>query len=199
MANTSRPYHHGDLERAVIDGAVDEVQKEGIAGVSMRRIARRAGVSHAAIAYRFGDKTGVFTAVATEGFRLQADMLRSSANGVDDFLRGGQAYITFALAHPGYFEVMFRPYLYRGDDPSLLDAKGAAFEVLSGTARASLGEHAGEEEVSALALAGWCMSHGFATLALTSNILELRNADPIAVAEKIRTGTVALGKLAAKL
>ncbi|WP_235733355.1 TetR/AcrR family transcriptional regulator [Mycolicibacterium neoaurum] len=198
MANTSRPYHHGDLERAVIDGAVDEVQTAGIAGVSMRRIARRAGVSHAAIAYRFGDKTGVFTAVATEGFRLQADMLRSSANGVDDFLRGGQAYITFALTHPGYFEVMFRPYLHRGDDPSLLDAKGAAFEVLHGTARASLGEQAGEEEVSALALAGWSMSHGFATLALTSNILELRNADPNAVAEKIRTGTVALGKLAAK-
>ena len=72
-SGASRPYHHGELDRAAIDGAVEEVETVGVAAVSMRRIARRAGVSHAALAYQFGDKAGIFTAVATEGFRLQAD------------------------------------------------------------------------------------------------------------------------------
>lgn len=198
--SSPRPYHHGQLERAAIDGAVEEVQTVGVAAVSMRRIARRAGVSHAALAYQFGDKTGIFTAVATEGFRLQAEMIRAEANGADGFLRGGQGYIAFALTHRGHFEVMFRPYLYRSDDQALQDAKKAAFEILHDTARSSLESHLGapvsDGEVSALALAGWSLSHGFATLALTSNIVELRDADPAAVAEQINQGVIALGELA---
>lgn len=202
MATSPRPYHHGHLERAAIDGAVEEVRTVGVASVSMRRIARRAGVSHAALAYQFGDKTGIFTAVAAEGFRLQAEALGSGVNGPDGFLRGGQAYIAFALAYPGHFEVMFRPYLYRGDDPALLAAKEAAFGVLYDTARASLSaDRSGpvsDQEVSSLALAGWSLSHGFATLALTSNIVELRDADPSAVVESIKQGVIALGKLATR-
>jgi AcrR family transcriptional regulator len=201
-ANSRRPYHHGQLERAAIDGAVEEVQTVGVAAVSMRRIARRAGVSHAALAYQFGDKAGIFTAVATEGFRLQAAMIGSAATGPDGFLRGGQGYIAFALTHRGHFEVMFRPYLYRSNDPGLLAAKKAAFDVLYDTARASLEAHrpastpVSDDEVSSLALAGWSLSHGFATLALTSNISELRDADPSAVAEQVAQGVIALGELA---
>lgn len=82
----------------------------------MRRIARRAGVSYVALAYQFGDKTGIFTTVATEGFRFAADMIGSTATGPDAFMHAGQTYITFAITHRGHFEVMFRPYLYRGDD-----------------------------------------------------------------------------------
>lgn len=95
---------------------------------------------------------------------------------------------------------MFRPYLYRSDDGALADAKKGAFSVLHDTARASLEAHrrapVSDEEVSALALAGWSLSHGFATLALTSNILELRDADPTAAAAQINQGVIALGELA---
>jgi AcrR family transcriptional regulator len=195
-----RPYHHGHLERAAIDGAVEEVQTVGVGAVSMRRIARRAGVSHAALAYQFGDKAGIFTAVATEGFRLQAEMLRKDAEGPAGFLRGGQTYITFALTHRGHFEVMFRPYLCRSDDQALLAAKNAAFDVLHDAARASLeADRRGpvsDGDVSALALAGWSLSHGLATLALTSNIPDLRDADPAPVALQINQGVIALGELA---
>jgi AcrR family transcriptional regulator len=104
----------------------------------MCRIARRAGVSHAALAYKFGDKAGIFTAVAAEGFRLAAEMIGATADGPDGFVHGGQTYIAFALAHRGYVEVMFRPNLYRGDDPDLVAARAAAFEVLYGSARDSL-------------------------------------------------------------
>jgi AcrR family transcriptional regulator len=195
-----RPYHHGQLERAAIDGAVEEVETVGVAAVSMRRIARRAGVSHAALAYQFGDKRGIFTAVATEGFRLQAEMIGSAATGPDGFLRGGQAYIAFALAHRGHFEVMFRPYLYRSDEPKLVLARTAAFDVLYGTARTSLASHRSgpvtDDEVRGLALAGWSLSHGFATLALTANIPEKQDADPADLAAQITRGVIAMGELA---
>lgn len=194
-----RPYHHGQLDRAAIDGAVEEVETVGVAAVSMRRIARRAGVSHAALAYQFGDKAGIFTAVATEGFRLQAETIGAAAAGADGFLRGGQAYITFALTHRGYFEVMFRPNLYRGDDPKLLQAKTAAFDILYGTARANLASHrrgpVTDDDVRGLALAGWSISHGFATLALTANIPEHGDGDLAELAAQIAQGVITMGEL----
>lgn len=196
----ARPYHHGQLERAAIDGAVEEVETVGVAAVSMRRIARRAGVSHAALAYQFGDKAGIFTAVAAEGFRLQAEMIGPASDGPSGFINGGQAYIAFALAHRGYFEVMFRPYLYRGDDPKLVLAKDAAFDILFNTARSSLVSHrktpVTDDDVRGLVMAGWSLSHGFATLALTANISELRDADPAALAAQIAQGVITLGELA---
>lgn len=199
----SRPYHHGHLERAAIDGAIDEVETVGVAAVSMRRIARRAGVSHSALAYQFGDKAGIFTAVATEGFVLQADMIGSAATGPAGFMLGGQAYIEFALTHRGYFEVMFRPYLYRSDDPKLLTAKNTAFGILYDTARADLVSHRLEpvtdEAVRGLAMAGWSLSHGFATLALTANISQQLGTDPSALAAQIAQGVVALGELAKQI
>ena len=196
----ARPYHHGQLERAAIDGAVEEVETVGVAAVSMRRIARRAGVSHAALAYQFGDKAGIFTAVAAEGFRLQAEMIGPASDGPNGFINGGQAYIAFALAHRGYFEVMFRPYLYRGDDPKLVLAKDAAFDILFNTARSSLVSHrttpVTDDDVRGLVMAGWSVSHGFATLALAANISELRDADQAALAAQIAQGVITLGELA---
>ncbi|WP_445162749.1 TetR/AcrR family transcriptional regulator [Mycobacterium sp. Dal123C01] len=83
--------------RAARASAIEEGQTVGVAAVSIRRIARRAGVSHAALAYQFGDKRGIFTAVATEGFHLQAEMIGSAATGPDGFLRGGHVYIRSPL------------------------------------------------------------------------------------------------------
>lgn len=195
----TRPYHHGDLERAAIDGAVEEVRTVGVAAVSMRRIARRAGVSHAALAYQFGDKRGIFTAVAREGFRLAAEIIGAATTGPDGFLRGGQAYVEFALTHRGYFEVMFRPYLYRGDDPDLVAAKNAAFAVLYGGARASLTAYrpdgVSDADVNGLVLAGWSLSHGFATLALTGNLSEQFGTDTATLAAQMASGISTLGDL----
>jgi AcrR family transcriptional regulator len=200
MADTTKPYHHGQLERAGIEGAVEEVESVGVAAASMRRIARRAGVSHAALAYQFGDKAGIFTAVATEGFRLAANMIGATAAGPDGFVHGGQTYIEFALSHRGYFEVMFRPNLYRDDAPDLVAARTAAFEVLHGSAKASIeAYHPGSvanEEVQGLVLAGWSASHGFATLALTANLSEHLDGDTGALAAQVVRGFITMGELA---
>lgn len=198
--HATKPYHHGRLERVGIDGAVEEVESVGVAAASMRRIARRAGVSHAALAYTFGDKAGIFTAVATEGFRLAAEMIGATADGPDGFVRGGQTYIEFALTHRGYFEVMFRPSLYRGDDPDLLAARTVAFEVLYGSARASLEAYrpgtVTDDDVQGLVLAGWSASHGFATLALTANLSQYLDGDTAALASQVVRGFTIMGELA---
>ena len=200
----SRPYHHGDLVRTAIAGAVEEVRTVGVAAVSMRRIARRAGVSHAALAYQFGDKSGLFTAVAAEGFRLFAELVGPVATeaGPDGFLQGGRAYVQFALAHPGHFEVMFRPYLYRADDAELTAARDTAFEVLYGNARRSLAAHRDatateipDEDVLALAVAGWSMSHGFATLFATGNLPDRVRVDPEVAAALVAKGAFMIGEL----
>lgn len=200
MTDFGKRYHHGHLDRAGIDGAVEEVEAVGVAAVSMRRIARRAGVSHAALPYRFGDKTGIFTAVAAEGFRLVAAVIRTKASGPDAFVRAGLAYITFALTHRGYFEVMFRPNLHRGGDTELEQAKAAAFDVLYGSARTSLEAHrqapVSEDDVRGLALAGWSVSHGFATLALAGSLSEQFEAGTEALTALIGRGTVVMGELA---
>src|SRR2546425_9666604 len=88
----ARPYHHGRLRQAVIEAAVGEVEAVGAAHLSMREIARRAGVSHAAPAHHFGDKAGIFTAIAAEGFRIAVAAIGPVAGGPDGFVQGGLAY-----------------------------------------------------------------------------------------------------------
>jgi AcrR family transcriptional regulator len=180
-----RPYHHGDLQRTLLDAAVTEIEAAGTARLSLREIARRAGVSHAAPTHHFGDKAGLFTAIAVEGFRLLRESTSQVADGPDGLLLTGIAYVEFALGHRAHFEVMFRPELYRVDDPDLVAAREASFAVLYTTARrgAGLGQ---EEDVTGLALAAWSVVHGFATLWLTANLRddfgELQAAVPVLAA-----------------
>jgi AcrR family transcriptional regulator len=196
MARSSaKPYHHGRLRAAVIAAAVAEVEAVGAAGISMREIARRAGVSHAAPAHHFGDKAGIFTAIATEGFRMTAEAIAPAAVGRFGFLSGGAAYVDFALTHPGHFEVMYRPGLYRTDDPDLVSAREAAFAVLDSSA-AALAAEWGIADVASLTLAGWSLCHGLATLALTGNLQERLPTSPADITAHVTQGLIALGHVA---
>jgi AcrR family transcriptional regulator len=193
-----RRYHHGDLRAALIAAAVREVEAVGANAVSMREIARRAGVSHAAPAHHFGDKIGIFTAIAAEGFRMANAAIGPAAEGLGGFLRGGIVYVAFALAHPGHFEVMFRPDLHRADDPELIAARDAAFQILYGSARHALeelGSTPTEEDVTALVVAGWSTSHGFATLYLTANLASRLPAGPADGPALVTRGVGTLGDL----
>lgn len=136
--------------------------------------------------------------MATEGFRLAAEMIGATANGPDGFVHGGQTYIEFALTHRGYFEVMFRPNLYRGDDADLVAARAAALEGLYGSARASLQAHRPGavtiKDIRGLVLAGWC--HMDSPLALTANVSEHFDPDTAALAAHVVRDTIAMGELA---
>lgn len=197
MSGSSRPYHHGQLRVAAIEAAVAEVERVGAAAVSMREIARRAGVTHAALAYQFGDKAGLFTAVATEGFRLAAAAIGPAATGPEAFLNGGMAYVMFALTHPGHYEVMFRPDLYGDDDPHLTEARDGAFALLYDSARTSVAAPP-TQDVTGVVIAGWSMSHGLATLWRTGNLRGRVGDDPTLIARQIAEGIVELGDLAGR-
>lgn len=162
---TSRStYHHGDLRRAVLDAALDVIAAEGPGALSLRDLARRAGVSHAAPAHHFKDRTGLLTAVAAEGYRLLAEALA----GVPELRERGVRYVRFATGHPAHFQVMFQPELLRADDPDLAAAKEAASVEL----RTGVAELHHSPDPRTAGIAAWSLAHGFATLLLGHNLDE---------------------------
>jgi len=180
-------YHHGDLRRALMSAAVASIEEAGPAALSLRDLARRAGVSHAAPAHHFGDKAGLLTALAAEGYELLAADLVASRATNGSFLELGVTYVRFAVSHRAHFEVMFRPDLHRPDDPDLAVARrrtgdalyaGAAEWSDAGPVGAGHGPAgaAGEgvrtagEGVREAGLAAWSLAHGFAALWLSGSL-----------------------------
>jgi AcrR family transcriptional regulator len=108
-------YHHGNLRRALIDAALGLIEKEGPASLSLREVARRAGVSTAAPYRHFPSREALLAAVAEEGFRLLGDEIRRAIAAHDDAPRclgeAGIAYVLFAAAHPSRYNVMLSPEL----------------------------------------------------------------------------------------
>ncbi|WP_199044139.1 TetR/AcrR family transcriptional regulator [Glycomyces salinus] len=176
-------YHHGDLRRALIDAAVESLGETGPSALSLRAVAKRAGVSHAAPAHHFGDKAGLLTAVATEGYGRFADALeRAGRNG--DFVDVGVAYVRFAIDNRPYFEIMFRPELLHEDDPDLARAESRSRSVL---VRGAADLAGGEPSLSPQAVAAWSMVHGFAELLIGGNFPPEVAGDPEATVRKIAT------------
>ncbi len=192
-----RPYHHGRLREALLEAAVAEIEAVGPGRLSMREIARRAGVSHAAPAHHFGDKAGIFTAIATEGYHLLREATGRVAVGDDALLQGGLEYVRFALTHRAHFEVMFRPDLYQADDPDLVAARDASFEVMFRAVEAAL-DQGDPEDILATAVAAWSQTHGFAVLWINGNLPSALTDDPYAIASLVARGMVNLGEVTRK-
>ncbi|WP_279579575.1 TetR/AcrR family transcriptional regulator [Fodinicola feengrottensis] len=161
-----QPYHHGDLRRVLIDHAVAAIAENGFERLSLRDLARRANVSHAAPAYHFTDRTGLLTAVAAQGYRLLGDELDEILRETNSFLEVGVGYVRFAVAHPAHFDVMFRPALYR-DDPDLAEQRDRTMAILrAGAGTVDLAAATGQstKDSEAAGLAGWFFCHGLVTL-----------------------------------
>lgn len=160
------PYHHGDLRRTLLDTALDAVAEHGPAALSLRDVARRAGVSHAAPAHHFGDKTGLLTALAAEGWSGLADALEAAGG----FAEQGVAYVVFTTGHPAHFAVMRTPGLVRSDDPALVAAAARAGEALE----AGAGQ---VDDDPTTAVAGWALVHGLASLLLEGSLTPEEGTD----------------------
>ncbi|MFF6979558.1 TetR/AcrR family transcriptional regulator [Streptomyces sp. NPDC008343] len=160
-----RPYHHGDLRRALLTAALDAIAADGPSAVSLRDLARRAGVSHAAPAHHFRDRTGLLTAIAAEGFGLLATALIEAEN----LRNAGVRYVRFAREHPAHFQVMFTPELLRADDLELTTARALAGDALRGAVSTVIPEDRGIDARLA-GVAAWSLAHGFATLLLSHNL-----------------------------
>ena len=167
------PYHHGSLREDLLAAAAKAVAESGPAGVSLRALARELGVTHTAPRHHFGDKRGVLTALAAQGFRLLAGRLAAAG---PDFLEAGVAYVRFAMDHPGHFAVMFRPDLVDDEDPDLVAARDRARQALIAGAAAqarATGRDVSPAEGSTMpsyALLAWSAAHGLANLALAGTL-----------------------------
>ena len=181
------PYHHGDLRRALLDTALEAVGEQGPAAVSLRDVARRAGVSHAAPTHHFRDKTALLTALAAEGWSLLADALQDAAANGGGFRELGVAYVVFATSHSAHFAVMRAPGLARADDPELEAAMGRARAQLQSGVRQF--EAGSGRDADTTALAGWSLVHGLAALILEGAIPVKPETD---VAELARAVTALL-------
>jgi AcrR family transcriptional regulator len=161
----------GGGRRALVDATVAAIEEQGLAGISLRAITRRAAVSHAAPAHHFGDKAGLFTAVALEGFAMLAGDLAEAMAAARDRSPAermqalGVTYVTFAIGHRAHFEVMFRPELLRQDDPELQRAGLETYGILRGSVQAAHDEGFGRGwDIDELALAAWSLVHGVVQL-----------------------------------
>lgn len=141
--------------------AAELVAEIGPDGLSLRELARRADVSHAAPAHHFGDRRGVFTALAAEGFALLAQSLQGTAT--TGFADAAVGYVSFAASHPGHFAVMFRPDLLDDGDETLLRARERAQAQLTwGLGR--LRDHQISVGPQEARTAAWALVHGIASL-----------------------------------
>lgn len=188
-------YYGGDLRRDLLDAALRVVATEGPSAVNLRALARDIGVSHAAPANHFPDKTAVFTAIAQEGFELLGQAMATAADAVPPaqpdsarFDAIGQAYMEFAVNHRAYFEVMWRNDLLRRDDPGLQAAGEATFSQLVDGVRAAqqCGWAAGADERTVAYLA-WAAVHGMAALWLGGPLASQEERPFPAVARAVGT------------
>lgn len=167
----ARPYHHGDLRRALTDGALALVAEVGPQAFTLRELARRIGVSHAAPYRHFADKRALMTALAVEGGTALHDRIAAAMKSAGDalraqFLSAGYAYVRFAIDQPALFTVMFSTDIAH-DDPALVRSRERSLGLLFsfiGRAQGQGAVIAGPVEL--LAQPVWAMHHGLACLAL---------------------------------
>ena len=157
-----------DLKEQVLEASVQLIAERGLAGLSMREVARRAGVSHQAPYHYFDDRAAILAALVERGFgRLAERMEDASRTGTAKHRleRVGQAYVAFALEEPVYFRLMFRPELTELKRFPTAGAAGAlAFSVLQRLVGEKAGARIEQAKREATVSMHWSLVHGLATL-----------------------------------
>lgn len=160
MSTSNEPsrYHHGDLHNALVRAGLDLLEDEGEAGVSLRAVARRAGVSHNAPYRHFANREALLAAIATAGFRELGAAL--AAAQTQDGRALGHAYVAFARARPALYQLMFGPEIRKDQYPELREAGGQALGVLE----RAIAARPGIKDPRAATIGAWALVHGLAHL-----------------------------------
>lgn len=182
-------YHHGDLRRALVDAAVDLLSEADAKSLSLRQVAKRAGVSHAAPYRHFEDKEALLAVVAEEGFHDFTSYLRQAVaawpnDPIQQFKASGQAYLRYALEHSVHYQLMFEEFSTSNCEyQPLAAAADASFNVLVNIIAAGQTQQvfrSGDPQL--MALCAWTQVHGMAMLLLAGR-LGGKDQDDSAIAE----------------
>jgi AcrR family transcriptional regulator len=182
VSNEDAPYHHGALRDGLLQAAERVLERDGLGGLTLRAVAREAGVSHAAPTHHFGDLTGLVSELAAIGFRqfnaaMVAAGVAAGNSAIEKALARAKAYVAYAQAHPGMYGLMFRTERLDMSRPSLCEAANASFAGLAGAIGASRQEQIHEEALSlaqAAAIArAWSLVHGFTMLLLDDRLSDI--------------------------
>lgn len=172
-----KKYHHGDLKNALIQAGVKILTKEGIGGLSLRKVAQRAGVSHSAPYSHFPDKQSLIAAISTEGFKqLYAELDAAVSSHPSDPKRqlqeGAWAYVQFAMNHADTFKIMFSGILEKEKEyPAFVEISQKTFERVVDVVRAcqTVGIlRSTPPEIMAVSV--WGQMHGIISLILEGQI-----------------------------
>ncbi|WP_448044626.1 TetR/AcrR family transcriptional regulator [Bradyrhizobium liaoningense] len=198
-ARTETPYHHGALREALLQAAERVLERDGLAGLTLRAVAREAGVSHAAPTHHFGDLTGLLSELAAIGFRqfnaAMASACDAATTPLERALARPKAYIAYAQAHPGMYGIMFRTERLDYSRPSLREAAEASFAGLANAIGMMRQEQISEDALTlnqgAAIARAWSLVHGFTMLLLDGRLED--------ILERLPEGTTAERLLEAML
>lgn len=171
---SSKSYHHGNLREALLEAAELELIEKGAEKFSLRGVAKRAGVSHAAPAPHFGDVTGLLSALASISFKRFAQAMQSSSDAVEDnhpekfkakLVAIGIGYIKYASEHPDMFDLQFSSERIDPSKALLEKLSSNSYDVLEAHVQAvlKLDDRKLEDEPDAAPMM-WATTHGLASL-----------------------------------
>lgn len=182
-SKAKRSYHHGNLSEALVQAALELIDAEDLSKLSLRAVARHAGVSAAAPYRHFESREALLAAIATQGLRMRTEAMQGALAPCDDpmsrLLEVGVAFVLFAHEHPAHYAVMTSSDLIDDSDyPELASAGAESMGILMQAIRD--GQEAGgikAGEVRVLAAAAWASVHGLASLIATGQLRHLRLGD----------------------
>jgi len=206
-AKADTPYHHGALREALLQAAERVLERDGLAGLTLRAVAREAGVSHAAPTHHFGDLTGLVSELAAMGFRqfnaAMASACDAATSPLDRALARPKAYVAYAQAHPGMYGIMFRTERLDYSRPSLHEAAEASFAGLANAIGAMRQEPISRDaltiEQGAAIARAWSMVHGFTMLLLDGRLEDILERLPAGTTAEQLLEAILKSTVAAKL
>jgi AcrR family transcriptional regulator len=177
----NRPYHHGDLRRALVDAAARILEREGPSALSLRAVAREAGVSPAAPYHHFKDKGELLDAVAHVGWEaLGEGMLEAKEKAVDVksmMTELGVAYVFFSQRHPALYRVMYDCSRDKDSLPEGMQEKeDGAYCLVRQTFKTVAGPEVADVDIELATIAAWCAAHGLAEMAGFAQFHPLKQA-----------------------
>ena len=182
------PYHHGDLKNALIQAGIEIVAAEGVYGLTLRKTARRAGVSHNAPYAHFADKQSLIAAIALEGHVkihtiIEQVIERHPNDPFKQLVNLAWAYVQFGLESPAHYKITFSGLIENEKNyPSFVEVSQHSLQLLQkivGDCQAAGIFYSNGQPEGLLAVSAWSLIHGLVSLVIEGQVpSKIRQSNP---------------------